>query len=512
MKKQMKIIPFAIALITAIIYSVFAQTGAVNIKKVYNLGREINTQWDEFAPSLTADGSVMVFNSKRGGGSYQKIYQSRLENGEWSAPQMLTTLSSAYNDETPYITPDGEYILFSSDRDGSFEMRGARPGEIRVSYDIYISRRENGRWSSPIKLPGAVNTAHHERSPAMSPDQSTLYYTAWPFGDIKRAYIMCADFDQEHGEFINPRPMPYPINSGNQDLGLTCSPDGRGFYLSSQRPGGHGGWDLYFVGFDKGKYGEAVNLGLPINSSQNDLHLFVSEKMLIFCSNRAGGLGLYDIYASIFADSEKVLKIIVRDKKTKKPLSVDLNIHAKSKKDEGETITHSAKKRTDEKGEAVISPHKGAQEMDIIISENGYLPLFKNVELPKALDEPLLLELSPIEKEASFEIHAIHFDFESARIKPQSYPYLTALAAYLKKNPSLRFEIIGHTDLHGSEDFNNRLSLDRAQAVKDYLTGRGLDEKRFVVRGAGKSQPRVPKTGAGYDEKNRRTEFKLIER
>ena len=507
-----KIIPLAAASLGALLYSVFAQTGVSNIGKVYNLGGQINTQWDDFAPSLTADGSLMVFNSKRGG-SYQKIYQSRFENGRWSAPEMLAALSSAYNDETPHITPDGQYILFSSDRDGSFEMPGPRPGEIRVSYDLYISQRENGRWSRPMKLPGAVNSAHHERSPSMSPDQSTLYYTSWPFGDIKRAFIMCADYDQDRGEFVNPRPMPYPINSGNQDLGLTCSPDGRGFYLSSQRPGGHGGWDLYFISFDKGTYGEAVNLGPPINSDQNDLHLFVSEKMLIFCSNRSGGMGLYDIYASLFTDAEKTLKLIVRDKKTKKPLSVDLNLHARSKKSDEETVTRSAKRRTDEKGEAIISPHKDSQEMDIIIGENGYLPLFKTIELPKALEEqPLVLELSPVEKEASFEIHAIHFDFESARIKPESHPYLKALAAYLKKNPSLCFEIIGHTDLHGSDEFNNRLSLARAQAVKDFLTGKGLDEKRFIVRGAGKSQPKLPKIGPGYDEQNRRTEFRLIER
>ncbi|MCP4763249.1 MAG: OmpA family protein, partial [archaeon] len=82
---------------------------------------------------------------------------------------------------------------------------------------------------------------------------------------------------------------------------------------------------------------------------------------------------------------------------------------------------------------------------------------------------------------------------------------------YLSKNSELRFEIIGHTDLHGTEEFNDKLSLERAQAVKDYLAGRGLDEKRFIVKGAGESQPIVPKIGQEFDEKNRRTEFKLLD-
>ncbi len=71
-------------------------------------------------------------------------------------------------------------------------------------------------------------------------------------------------------------------------------------------------------------------------------------------------------------------------------------------------------------------------------------------------------------------------------------------------------EIVGHTDLHGTDEYNNQLSLKRADAVKNYLVEKGLDPKRFKIYGAGKTQPVVNQIGKGFDELNRRTEFKIL--
>ena len=163
-------------------------------------------------------------------------------------------------------------------------------------------------------------------------------------------------------------------------------------------------------------------------------------------------------------------------------------------------------------GKAIVKHKPQVSKLDFIINEKGYLPLFKSIDIPSLKGKPKILELIPIEEEASFDIHEIYFDFESAKIKPESYPYLNALADYLKRNPSMKFEIIGHTDLHGTHEFNNKLSLARANSVKNYLIARGLDKNRFTVKGAGKTQPKVPEIGPGFDEMNRRTEFKLKEK
>lgn len=483
--------------------------GMITVEKVVNLGPPVNTPADEFAPSFTADGKVMVFNSKRGG-KYQDIFFCFFENGKWSNPEPAKAINSPFNDETPYITPDGGFIFFSSDRDGSREMPPDAMGQIKVSYDIYVSKNDNGKWARPIPLPGKINTHHHERSPFLSPDLLTLYYTTWPFGDPTKAFIAKALY--KNGEFTDAVPLMPPINTGNQELGATVAPDGKGLFFSSRRPGGYGGWDLYFAAMEGGKFGNPVNLGPGINSPENDLHLSLAGNKIYFCSNRKGGYGMYDVYEAVFSLEDRSLKFIVRDKKTGKPLTVDMGLATRVKKGEGETLTYELRKRTDEKGEASVTYDPLVKELDVAVNEPGYFPLFRTVDVPSAKGKPQILELIPIEKEASFDIHSIHFDFESAKIKPESFRYLNALTEYLKKSPTLRFEIIGHTDMHGTDEFNDKLSLDRAQAVKNYLTAKGLDEKRFTVKGAGKRQPKVKGTGPGPDEQNRRTEFRLLEK
>ncbi|MDY6933835.1 MAG: OmpA family protein [Spirochaetota bacterium] len=485
-----------------------AVSQVISVDKISNIGSPINTMSDDFSPSLTADEKIIVFNSKRENSRYQDLYISYFNNDGWSNPEPLTALNSLYNDETPYITLDGAFIFFSSDRDGSYEMPANSYGQIKVSYDLYVSKNVNGKWANPIKIPGTVNGVHHERSPSLSMDSNTLYYTTWPFGDISKAKIMSAKY--VNGEFINSTPMPSPINMNTQDIGLIPSLDGKGFYFSSSRPGGYGGWDLYYINYQNGKFGKTVNLGPEINSEYNETHLSIINESLYFCSNRQNGYGLYDIYSSNITKDDLALNFFVRDKKTQKPSSVQMHISTRIKESEDKSVTYEIKKQTDTNGEAIVEYQPQAKKLDVFISEDGYLPLFKSIDIPETKGETQLLELVPIEKEASFEIHAIHFDFESSRIKPESFPYLNALVEYLRKNPTLRFEIIGHTDLHGSHKFNNKLSMRRAQAVTNYLVARGLDGNRFIVRGAGKTKPLIPKLGAGYDEKNRRTEFKLL--
>ncbi|MBN2402875.1 MAG: PD40 domain-containing protein [Spirochaetes bacterium] len=481
----------------------------VHVDKVVSLDPPINSAGADFAPSFTADGKILVFNSKRSGSAYQQIFISRFENDAWTNPESLDIVNSKYNDESPHITPDGAFLFFSSDRDGSFEIPKDASGRIRVSFDLYVSKNMDGRWTSPIKVPGKVNTYNHERTPSLSIDALTLYYTSMPFGDVGKARVMKAEYID--GEFVNPQPLPEPVNVNAQETGLVPSLDGKGFYFSSRRDGGYGGWDLYYVKYDKGAFGYPVNLGSEINSPQNEINLSLINDSIFFCSDRKGGYGSYDIYTAKISVEDDALKIIVRDKKTKEPLQVELQLSAKVKEND-KVASHEIKKKTDAKGEAVVKYNPKVKNVDVSINEEGYLPVFDTIDVALVKGKPQIFELSRIEKEASFDIHAIYFDFESAKIKPESYPYLDAFSEYLKKHSTMRFEIIGHTDLHGSDEFNDKLSLDRAKSVKEYFVGKGLHKDRFTVKGIGKRQPIIPKLGPDFDEKNRRTEFKLLEK
>ncbi len=108
-------------------------------------------------------------------------------------------------------------------------------------------------------------------------------------------------------------------------------------------------------------------------------------------------------------------------------------------------------------------------------------------------------------------LKGIYFDFNSAVIKPTSYPVLDDAAKVLKAKPKMRVEISGHTDSIGSDSYNQKLSYQRANAVKDYLMRyHNIESLRLIVVGYGESQPIADnRTKAGRDL-NRRIEFKIL--
>lgn len=377
-----------------------------------NLGAPVNSAANDFAPALSPDGSYMIFNSNRGG-KYQDLYISRFKDGTWNIPGPLTRLNSPYNDESPFLSSDGKILVFSSDRDGSNELPKDENGNVRVSFDLYWSHLVDGEWTIPERVPGEINTESHEKAPSLSRDGTTLYYCVWPFGDITRATMMTARYGD--GAFRDTRPMPAPFNTGYRDLALVPAEDLGGFFFSSMRPDSIGQFDIYFVSYKNGAFGQPENLGEKINSEESEIYLSRADQRYYITSNRKGGKGLFDIYS------------------------------------------------------AFIFPQK----------EN-------------------------------FETRAILFDFDKSEIKAESYPYLDALAKFLKGHGTIGLEIIGHTDLHGTDEYNNKLSLDRAESVKKYLTGKGLEAARFRISGAGRTRPVVNRTGEGYDELNRRTEFRIL--
>jgi outer membrane protein OmpA-like peptidoglycan-associated protein len=404
---------FAAIIISCLARSVdlHSQTFSVS-EPAKNLGSPVNGEKNDFAPTVSPDGRFMIFNSNRSG-SYQDLYISYFKDGAWSEPEPLPELNSSYNDETPFLSADGSVLLFSSDRDGSIEMPKNDFNQIRVSFDLYWSKRTESGWTRPAPVPGQVNTMYHEKTPSLSRDGKTLYYCTWPFGDMNKTVLMKSEY--RNGGFIKPVKLPAPFNTGYQDVALIPAEDLNGFFFASNRPDSAGMFDIYFVSCKKGAFGKPENLGNKVNSPANEIYMSRADQRYFISSSREGGLGQFDIYSAFVFN-----------------------------------------------------------------------------------------------KEASFETRAIHFDFDKAVIKEESFPYLDALYKFLKEHGGMNMKIVGHTDLHGTDEYNNRLSLKRAEAVKSHLAAKGLDPKRFKIYGAGKSQPVVNRVGGGFDELNRRTEFKII--
>ncbi len=300
-KKSYRISVLAVLLILSIITGLRGSLkNPIEVSKVLNMRFPINSSGDDFSPTLTADGKILLFNSKLKNEASHNIYISRFKNKRWTTPEYFEILNSRYdNDETPFITPDGTLIVFASDR--LSRKRGSYSSRTRMTYDIYFSRKVEGKWTEPEPIPGDVNTKNNERSPRLSPDKHTLYFSRWPYKNIRKSKIYRAVL--KNGQYTDIKELPGPVNTGNYEISFTPSHLRSGFYFSSRRKKGFGGWDIYFAYLVDGQFTKVVNLGPEINSPGNDLFMTEVGNRLYFSTNREGGFGKYDIY---FADIRKI--------------------------------------------------------------------------------------------------------------------------------------------------------------------------------------------------------------
>ncbi len=105
----------------------------------------------------------------------------------------------------------------------------------------------------------------------------------------------------------------------------------------------------------------------------------------------------------------------------------------------------------------------------------------------------------------------ISFDVGRAAIKSNFAPILNQFATSLNQNPVSTVTIIGHTDNTGSDAINNPLSIDRAEAARDYLVSRGVARTRIATDGKGSREPVADNNSQGGRDKNRRVEIYVAE-
>lgn len=119
--------------------------------------------------------------------------------------------------------------------------------------------------------------------------------------------------------------------------------------------------------------------------------------------------------------------------------------------------------------------------------------------------------LTPIEVGLIVELKNIYFHFGTTTLKPDSYTSLDVIVAFFKSNPGITFEIAGHTDDEGAEEYNMMLSQGRAQSIVDYLIKQGIDASRLVARGYGETKPIDTGITKAAKARNRRVEFRVVE-
>ncbi|MBK8398457.1 MAG: PD40 domain-containing protein [Leptospiraceae bacterium] len=441
---------------------------AVPEVKVLPIPGNINTDMQEFAPSLTADGKTMYFYSKRNNSKYTDLYKSTLVNGKWTNPTELRGLNSPYDDQSPFISEDEKFIVFSSNRDGSIEFKLPN-GKIGVSRDLYYSENTNGKWAKASSLSDKINTEEMEENPFLHGND--FYFTRYPFGNPSEAKIWKARITGNN--LKEPEELPSPINlDGSSNIAAVISKDGKYIYFASNRAGGYGGYDIYRSKIEKdGSYGEPENLGPEINTKGDEAYMVIDRTNNAFYFCRKNLNENYDIYTALIIKDEEEPKVSIKE----------IPIRDKS------------------------------------IEETKINPPVKEIEIPNVVElpkksDPIKDEINKTLKEKKkLTLNSVHFDTNSSDLLSDSFPILNQIADFLRENPDTKIKITGHTDLTGDISLNKILSLERAESVRSYLHSKGIDRKRMIADGKGSTQPVINNLDPESSRINRRTEFQVVD-
>jgi outer membrane protein OmpA-like peptidoglycan-associated protein len=119
------------------------------------------------------------------------------------------------------------------------------------------------------------------------------------------------------------------------------------------------------------------------------------------------------------------------------------------------------------------------------------------------------LYLVPIEVGQIFRLNNVFFDFDKWDLRPESFVELDRVVKLLKENPSMEIELSAHTDSFGSDDYNFKLSDNRARSCMEYLLSKGIAPSRVTSQGYGETKPVAPNDTPENRQLNRRVEFKI---
>lgn len=207
--------------------------------KPKNMGALVNTRYDEQAVSLTPDGQTMLMYIDHID-SFGNIYSSMNKNGIFQRMRKLNSTINSDFETAGSISPDGNVIFFASKRDGGL-------GET----DIYMARKlPNGLWAMPQNLGSVVNTKYKEDFPEIAPDGKTLYFSSQGHDGMGDFDLFQTTWNEEDNTWSVPKNLGYPINSAGDDRCISFTQDNRVAYLSAVRDGGFGDLDLYRVKFN----------------------------------------------------------------------------------------------------------------------------------------------------------------------------------------------------------------------------------------------------------------------
>ena len=442
-----------------------------------------NSRRAEYSPMLAGDDNdQLYFTSTRNqaqGDEYSGITGAKAadiflsqkdDKGKWNKPQAIDSeLNSDFDEGACCFSPDGRTMFLTQCKTDPNYPRYAT---------IVTSNRTDAVWSKPTELSISKDTLSSYAHPAVSPDGEWLYFVSdMPGGlgghDIWRCRLYG---NNEIGSVENLGAL---VNTSGDEMFPTFRPNGD-FYFSSDGHPGMGGLDIYIL--KKGTLA-LEHPGAPLNSQGDDFGMTFEghHNKGYFSSNRGDSRGYDHIFSFYNPEIIQTVKGWVYEQDGYElpaaqvymvgndGTNLKLNVHGDG------SFTQEIKPGVDYVFLGTCKGFLNHQE------ELHVEPVKKSEEY--VLQFPLANISAPV------LIENIFYDFDKATLRPESQTALDELVKLLNENPNITIELSAHTDCRGSDQYNERLSQQRAQNVVNYLIQHGIEKERLTPKGYGESRP-----------------------
>lgn len=370
--------------------------------QIENLSDQINSQYADYAPLLTADEKTIIFTSERPnttGGHFNQsdltynddVYISqKQDNGSWSTPiQLGGVINSKGQDACTYLSPDGQkMILYRYGKDHTIGF---------ASGNLYICTSEGGKWVGLEKLPHQINSHHHEKGGSLTSDERTMYFTSSRKGGYGGMDIYSIKRLPNGTWAGQPQNLGMTINTEHDEISPFIHPDGKTLYFCSDGHETMGGFDIFVSTLNEttGKWSQPVNIGYPINTAHDDINFYLSADgtRIYFSSIRQDTHGDKDIYVANLKKETAQLVVmtgLVLDSLTNTPIEAKITVKDKQT-NEILGIYNSNKKN----GKYVVIFKQG-KKYNIEIEADGYTACYdyingSNLKSYQEVDKNILL-------------------------------------------------------------------------------------------------------------------------
>lgn len=364
----------------------------------------------------------------------------------------------------------------------------------RVVSAIYVTKQVNGTWLAP-QLVSSINTSgYSSKQPVCTPDGKYLYFASDRPGGTGGFDIWYAPL-KEDGSVGEPENAGRTINTEGDEQAPYYHPGSKTLVFASNGRPGMGGFDLFSAQGNTITWSTPVNMGYPVNSSRDDIYFYALEKNnllgdALIGSDRGTGCCL-ETYRINKLPKHNRMTGVVLDTKTHKPIADAVVVLTTP---DGKTTQTT----TDIQGNYVFdSVGTSLNNQQLVVSKENYRDTVALVSITKTDNSNLLTDQYTntdlfIEKKFVLKpenVVTVYFDFDKYNLKKEAVRKLDSVYNVLLEIPGATLQISGYTDGKGSNEYNAKLSDRRARACAEYFIRKGIAAGRITFESFGACCP-----------------------